>query len=71
MIVIVVKELQTNDISSIVKDLKNQGYKVGEDFDFEFSPGKFDWDKLENIPRQTKFTIYNNKLATWLALKWG
>ena len=70
MIVIVVKELDSNEISQLVKTLKSQGYKVGQDFDFEYSAGT--WDPMKGtIPRQTKFTCYNEKLATYIRLRWG
>lgn len=71
MITIVVKELDSNAISQLVKDLKKEGYQIGKDFDFEYSPGKFDWSTQEQIVRQTKFTFYNAKLATWFALRWS
>lgn len=71
MIVLIIKELDSNAISQLVRTLKEQGYKVGIDFDFEYSPGKFDYVEVKQISRQTKFTFYNTKLATWFALKWG
>lgn len=70
MIDIIIEELDSNEISAIVKQLKEQGYKTGVDFDFAYSPGR--WDMMIGIvPRQTKFTFYNSKLATWFALKWS
>ena len=68
MTVIIIKDLNSNEISQLVTDLKNEGYKVSIDFDFEYSPRK--WDSMTGqIPRQTKFTFYNEKLATWFGLK--
>jgi hypothetical protein len=69
MTVIILKEKDSYEISRLVNELKNTGYKVGIDFDFEYSSGK--WDiTTGHIPRQTKFTFYNSKLATWFSLKW-
>lgn len=68
---ILLLHLNSNEISVIVKDLKDKGYKIGIDFDFAYSPGKYDYNLDINIPRQTAFTLYNKKLATWLALKWS
>ncbi len=68
---LILYNLDSNEISSMVRDLKDKGYKIGVDFDFAYATGKFDWNTNENIPRQTTFTIYNEKLATWLALKWS
>lgn len=70
MIVLIIKELDSNEISQLVRTLKEQGYKVGIDFDFEYSPGR--WDPMTGtIPRQTKFTFYNEKLATYVSLRWS
>lgn len=68
---IILYNLDSNEISTIVRDLKDKGYKTGIDFDFAYSTGRYDYNTDENIPRQTLFTIYNEKLATWLALKWS
>jgi hypothetical protein len=58
------------EISEIVAALKSQGYVVHQDFDFEYSPGRYDWAENEQVPRQTKFIFYNEKLSTWFVLKW-
>jgi len=68
---VVIYDLDSNEISTVVKELKDKGYRVGVDFDFAYSTGKFDWTTHETIPRQTTFTIYNSKLATWFILKWS
>lgn len=70
-VVVVIKDLDTNQISQLVYELKQQGYKVGIDFDFEYSPGRFDYQIHTDIARQTKFTFYNSKLTTWFALRWS
>ena len=70
MIVIIVPNLDSNEISQLVRELKSQGYIVGNDFDFEFSAGRYDYDTRENIPRQTKFTFYNEAMASYFSLKY-
>jgi hypothetical protein len=70
LIVTIVYELDSNQISQIVKDLKNHGYIVGVDFDFEYSAGRFDWQTSTSIPKQTKFTFYNETLGTFFYLKY-
>lgn len=67
---IILYEKDSNEISEIVRNLKQQGYVVGIDFDFAYSPGRWD-EMIGTIPRQTKFTFYNERLATWLAIKWS
>jgi hypothetical protein len=69
MTVIILKEKNSSEISQLVHELKNTGYKLGVDFDFEYSPGRWTYES-GHIPRQTKFTFYNSKLATWFSLKW-
>jgi len=68
---IILYNLDSNAISAIVGDLKDKGYKTGIDFDFAYSTGRYDYNTHENIPRQTVFKLYNEKLATWLAIKWS
>ena len=69
-IVVIVKEKDANEISQLVKDLKQQGLIINVDFDFEYSPGRWD-EMVGTIPRQTKFTFYNKELGLLFALKWG
>jgi hypothetical protein len=65
----IVKHKDSNEISQLVSEIKKQGYNIGKDFDFAYSPGRWDYMTGE-VPRQTKFTFYNSKLATWFSLKW-
>lgn len=60
----------SSEISRIVKELKDTGFKIGVDFDFAYSPGRWD-EMVGEIPKQTEFTFYNEKLATWSILKWS
>ena len=71
MISVTIYGKDTNEISALVKSLKEKGYKTGVDFDFEYKPGRFDWEMVTQIPRQTDFTFYNEKLGTWFILIYG
>lgn len=70
MVVITVTEKDSNEISQLVRELKDSGLKVGIDFDFEFSTGRYDWSTHEHVPRQTKFTFYHDEIAVLFALRW-
>lgn len=71
MIEVVVKHKTSHEISQIVSELKDLGYRVHIDFDFEYSAGKFDWSTVVDVPRQTKFIFYNESMASWFALKYN
>lgn len=71
MIEVILKYKDTYQISAIINELKNDGYKVHVDFDFEFSTSKFDWSTFLEVPSQTKFIFYNETLGTWFMLKYG
>lgn len=67
-IIVIIKHKDANEISQMVRDLKSQGYRLGIDFDFAYSPGN--WDPMTgNIPRQTKFIFYNEHLGFIFQLK--
>lgn len=67
---LILKELNATQMLDIVRELKNSGLKVHEDFDFEYTPGTWDWNNVEQIPRKTQFTFYNEEAATYFALKY-
>lgn len=69
--IVVIKEKNSNEISDIVRDLKLKSYKIGIDFDFEYSAGRYDYSTGKDIPRQTKFTFYDTKLGILFALRWS
>jgi len=71
MISVVVAEKTPNEIIDIVKALKQQGLLVGKDFDFAYQPSEYDYMTGYTKNRQTKFTFYDKKLATWFALRWA
>jgi hypothetical protein len=62
--------LNSAEITAIVHKLRAQGLQTGQDFDFAYSPGKYDWQNLETIARHTVFTFYNESTASWFALKY-
>lgn len=69
MIEVIVKHKDSAEISEIVRTLKSQCLIIHKDFDFEYSPGK--WDAMVGeIPRQTKFIFYNEKIASMFILKY-
>jgi hypothetical protein len=55
----------------IVKQLKNHGLKLNEDFDFCCIPTHHHWsiDEVFN-PRHTIFKFYNDSLSSWFILKY-
>ena len=71
MIEVVVTGLDTNEISALVKELREMGYRVGTDYNFEFSTGGYDWQELTRVPPHTVFTWFNETGGTWFALKWA
>lgn len=71
MVEIIIQHKPSNEITQIVAELKSLGYKVGIDFDFEYSSGRFDWNTQIDVPRQTKFTFYNEPIGSWFTLKYS
>lgn len=66
----VIVDKSVNEIMEIVHELRGQGYVQGVDFDFSYSPHKWDGFTLTST-RFTKFTFYKEKYATLFALKYG
>lgn len=71
VITVVVEGLDTNAVSALVRELREAGYKVGLDFNFEFSTGGWDYEQQKQIPPRTVFTWMNQSGGTWFALKWS
>lgn len=67
---VVIEGLDSNQISALVKELRELGYRVGRDYNFEFSTGKFDWINVKKIPPRTAFYWTNLTGGTWFALRW-
>lgn len=50
----------------IVRTTQLAGYKLGQDFDFEYVHGA---SKHQSATKHTIFYIYNTNLSSWFALK--
>ena len=68
---IVLYHVTAAETVDIVHELRLAGYNISQDFDFAFSPGSYDWQSLETLPKQTEFIFYNQSAATWFALKYS
>lgn len=69
---VIVRNKGVPEIMDIVKELRDQGFKQGIDFDFAYKPPV--WDNFSYEPVQEKhsvFTFYREKLATLFAIKYG
>lgn len=67
---IVLLHFKAAQIVDIVHELRLVGYQTGQDFDFAYTPGGYNWQSLETMPAQTEFTFFNQSAATWFALKY-
>ena len=59
------------EIMDIVREMRSAGMIQGTDFDFAYSHAQYNndgWDQTS--PAQTVFTFYEEKWATWFALRW-
>lgn len=65
------QHVKPNDVIDIVLELKQLGWQQGVDFDWTYYQPLFDpeWNLAQ--PRQTVFTFYNEKYATWFALRYS
>jgi hypothetical protein len=69
MITVTLKDLFPNDILEIVRQLKGKGYIIGKDFDFSYSPPRYDNFSGESVyNRSVSFIFYKEELATWFSL---
>ena len=66
----IIYDKNTNEVTELLKDFQRMGFNVHRDFDFEFDVGGYDWETHEHRRKQTKFSVYNEKMSTWMALKW-
>jgi hypothetical protein len=60
-----------NRILEIVGDMKDQGYRLGVDFDFSYHPYQFDQFSGDETLAYTEFLFYNNSLASWFVIKYS
>jgi hypothetical protein len=68
---VTIKHLIPPEIMSIVHQLRDMGCEQGIDFDFAYTPEKFETFGTDNYHRFTTFTFYNEKYATWFNLKYS
>ena len=59
-----------SDILDIVHTLKSQGFTLGVDFDFAYSPPEYDSFTGIETSRKCDFIFYIDSLATAFALQW-
>ena len=61
-----------NEIMEVVRALRQHGLVQGTHFDFAYCPPKYDNDGWQPIhAKHTVFTFYEEKWATWFALKYS
>ena len=71
MKIVSIENINANDTMNIVKDLREQGYIQGVDFDFAYRPEFY--DNFSGEPLQKKhaeFIFYVEKYATLFLLKY-
>lgn len=72
MIEVIVNDLNPAKILEIVAELKQQGLKQHEHFDFAYHQSKYDTFGHEPPTRRyTIFTFYSERYATFFALKYS
>ena len=68
----VLKHKKPSEIFEIVYAMREAGMVQGIDFDFAYNKAKFSDDGWEAVaPEHTVFKFYQEKWATWFALKWA
>jgi hypothetical protein len=65
---VLLEDINVGDVLDIVNELRGLGYKQGVDFDFAYTQGRWD-EMIGEIPKNTVFTFYHEKIASWFALK--
>ena len=71
MTLITIPGKKASDIMEIVRELREYGWRQGTDFDFKYYPYLFEASSGIEYTRHTVFTFYNDKYATFFALKWA
>ena len=70
MVVIKLTDKSANEVMEIVQKMRSAGLVQGVDFDFAFKQSKWD-EMIGEIPKHTDFMFYNEKYATFFALKYS
>ena len=64
-------DLGADEVMQIVRSLREQGLVQGKDFDFSYHQSKYDMFGYEPPqPKHAIFKFYNEKHATFFALKY-
>lgn len=72
MIKVTIQGKDPTAIMEIVREMREQGFIQGRDFDFNYHPPSYNNDGWSAVtPKYTVFTFYEDKLATMFALKWS
>jgi hypothetical protein len=66
----ILKGTHPPDVMDIVRELRAMGLVQGTDFDFSYTPPDYNYEIHEHFERFTVFTFYQDKWATWFALKY-
>jgi hypothetical protein len=65
-------ERNASHVIAIVHEIRGYGYIQGQDFDFAYSPERYDTFSHEPVMRaHAVFTFYNDSLASWFAIKYS
>ena len=68
----VLKHKKPNEIIDIVHGMREAGMVQGKDFDFAYNQTVYNSMDYETIaPEHTVFKFYEEKWATWFALRWA
>ena len=63
------RDRDANEVLAIVQELRAQGLRQGQDFDFAFHQSR--WDPIiGDVPRLAVFEFYTEKYATLFAIKY-
>lgn len=69
MIEVKLIDTKPNEVIDIVNELKQKGYRLGVDFDWEYHKPEYnDWSGDAVYNRYTMFKFYKEELATWFEL---
>jgi hypothetical protein len=69
MTVIKLLDKNPNEVIEIVQAMRDSGMVQGKDFDFAYYQSKWD-EMIGEIPKNVEFRFYEEKTATWFALRW-
>lgn len=65
-------ERNASHVIAIVHEIRGHGYIQGQDFDFAYSPERYDNFSHEPVMRaHAVFTFYDDSLASWFAIKYS